>query len=149
MNWIRDLALFSPLLSLMGIPLLNKKSLFIVTLLCKEYLCYQLHSVLQDHCEHRLRASQSTCTRGRSLSLSHYVQLFATPWTAARQACMSFAISQSLLKLMSIESKMPFICLILCHPLLPYPQSFPATGSFPMSWIFMSGDQSIGASASA
>ena len=138
MNWIRDLALFSPLLSLMGLPLLNKKSLFIVTLLCKEYLCYQLHSVLQDHCEHRLRASQSTCTRERSLSLSHYVQLFATPWTAARQACMSFTISQSLLKLMSIESVMPSNHLILYHPLLLLPSIFPRVFSselaLPIRW---------------
>ena len=41
------------------------------------------------------------------------------PWTAARQASQSFTISQSLLKLMSIESLMPFNLLILCHPLLP------------------------------
>ena len=78
-----------------------------------------------------------------------HVRLFATPWTATHQGPLSFAISQSLLKLMSIESKMPFICLIFCHPLLPYPQSFPATGSFPMNWIFMSGGQSIGVLASS
>ena len=46
------------------------------------------------------------------------VQLFATPWTAARQAPLSFTISWSLLKLMSIESVMPSNYLILCHPLL-------------------------------
>ena len=46
-------------------------------------------------------------------SLSH-VQLFVTPWTAARQASLSFTISRSLLKLMSIESVMPFSHLILC-----------------------------------
>ena len=50
-------------------------------------------------------------------SLSH-VWLFATPWTAARQASLSFTISQSLLKFMSIESVMPSNYLILCHPLL-------------------------------
>ena len=50
-------------------------------------------------------------------SLSH-VCLFATPWTAAHQASLSFAISWSLLKLMSIESVMLFIHLVLCHPLL-------------------------------
>ena len=48
-------------------------------------------------------------------SLSH-VQPFVTPWTAAHQASLSFAISQSLLKFMSIESMMPFNHLILCHP---------------------------------
>ena len=46
------------------------------------------------------------------------VWLFATPWTAARQASLSITNSLSLLKLMSIESVMPFNHLILCHPLL-------------------------------
>ena len=46
------------------------------------------------------------------------VQLFANPWTAARQAFLSITNSQSLLKLMSIESVMPSSHLILCHPLL-------------------------------
>ena len=50
-------------------------------------------------------------------SLSH-VQLFATPWTAAHQASLSITKSQSLLKLISIESVMPSNHLILCHPLL-------------------------------
>ena len=57
-------------------------------------------------------------------SLSH-VWLFATPWTAARQASLSFTISQSLLKLMSIDSVMPSNHLILCHPLLLPPSIFP------------------------
>jgi len=51
-------------------------------------------------------------------SLSH-VRLFAIPWTAARQAPLSFTISQSLVKLMSIELVMPSNHLILCCPLLP------------------------------
>ena len=46
------------------------------------------------------------------------VRLFATPWTAARQASLSITNSWSLLKLMSIESVMPSNHLILCHPLL-------------------------------
>ena len=50
--------------------------------------------------------------------LFSHVQLFATPWTAARQSSLSFTISQSLLKLMSIESMMPSNHLILCCPLL-------------------------------
>ena len=49
-------------------------------------------------------------------SLIH-VQLFVTPWTAARQAFLSFTISQSLLKLMAIESVIPPKHLILCHTL--------------------------------
>ena len=47
------------------------------------------------------------------------IQLFAPPWTAARQASLSFTISQSLLKLMSIESLMPSNLLILCRPPSP------------------------------
>jgi len=55
---------------------------------------------------------------------------------------------QCLLNLMSIESVMPYSHLILCHPLLLL-QSFPASGSFPMSQFFESGGHSIGVSASA
>ena len=46
------------------------------------------------------------------------VRLFATPWTAARQAYLSFTASQSLPEFMSIESVMPSNFLIFCHPLL-------------------------------
>ena len=53
------------------------------------------------------------------------VRLFATPWTAACQASLSITNSQSLLKLMSIESTMPSNHLILCHPLLLLPSIFP------------------------
>ena len=81
-------------------------------------------------------------------SLSH-VRLFATPWTAAHQAFLSFSIAQSLLKLMSIDSVMPFNHLILCHPLLLLLSIFPALGSFPVSWLFASGGQNTGASVSA
>ena len=77
------------------------------------------------------------------------VRLFATPWTAAHQASLSFTIPQSLLKLMSIESMTPYNHLILCLPFSSCPQSFPASGSFPMSQLFESGGQSTGASASA
>ena len=54
------------------------------------------------------------------------VRLFATPWTTACQASLSFTISQSLLKLMSIELVMPSNHLILCHPLLLLPSVFPS-----------------------
>ena len=57
-------------------------------------------------------------------SLSH-VQLFTTPWTAARQASLSITNSQSPPKPMSIESVMPSNHLILCHPLLLLPSIFP------------------------
>ena len=76
------------------------------------------------------------------------IGLFATLWTAACQAFLSFTISQSLLKFKSIESVM--------HPtisssVIPFSfclQSFQASGSFPMSWLFASGGQRTGASAS-
>ena len=61
---------------------------------------------------------------------------------------LSFAISWSLLKLMSIKSVMPSNHLILCHPLLLLTSVFPASGSFLKSQLFISGGQSIGASAS-
>ena len=58
------------------------------------------------------------------------VQFFATPWTAARQASLSITNSQSLPKLMSIESVMPSNHLILCHPLLLLPSIFPSIRIF-------------------
>ena len=62
-------------------------------------------------------------------SLIH-VQLFETPWTAARQASLSITNSQSLLKLMSIASVLPSNHLILCHPLLLLPSMFPSIRVF-------------------
>ena len=62
------------------------------------------------------------------------VQIFVTPWTAACKPSLSFTISRSLLKLMSTELVMLSNRLILC-----WPPSFPASGSFPMSWLFASG----------
>ena len=76
------------------------------------------------------------------------VQLFVTPWTATHQASLSFTISLSLLRLMSIESLMAPNHLLLCHSLLLQLQSFPASGSFPMGRLFASGSQSIRVSAS-
>ena len=61
--------------------------------------------------------------------LSH-AQLFATPWTAACQVSLSFTISWSFLKLMSIESVMPSNHLILCCPLLLLPSIFPSIRVF-------------------
>ena len=74
-------------------------------------------------------------------SLSH-VWLFATPWTAAHQASLSITNSQSLLKLMSIESVMPSKHLILI-PFSSRLQSFPASGSFQINQFFASGGQSF------
>ena len=63
-------------------------------------------------------AGRFLTTRLQSVQSLSHVRLFVTPWTAARQASLSITNSQSLLKLMSIESAMPFNHLILCRPLL-------------------------------
>ena len=74
------------------------------------------------------------------------VRLFATPWTAERQASLSITNSRSLLKLMSIETVMPSNYLILCCPLLLLPSIFPSIRVFsnesalcsrwPKNWSF-------------
>ena len=58
------------------------------------------------------------------------VQLFATPWTAACQAPLTSTLSQSLLKLITVESVMPSNYLILCCPLLLLPSVFPSIRVF-------------------
>ena len=58
------------------------------------------------------------------------VWLFATLWPAARQSSLSFTISKSLLRLLSIDSGMPFNHLILCRPLLPFSSTFPSNRVF-------------------
>ena len=65
-----------------------------------------------------------------SLPLLSRVWLFATPWTAAHQASLSITSSQSLPKLMSIESVIPSNYLILCHPLLLLLSIFPSIRVF-------------------
>ena len=65
-----------------------------------------------------------------SVQLLSHVRLFATPWTAARQASLSITNSQSLLKLMSIELVMLSNHLILCHPLLLLPPIPPSIRVF-------------------
>ena len=73
--------------------------------------------------------SQSGFTISSVQSLSH-IQLFATPWTSARQASLSITNSWSLLKLISIESVMPSSHLILCCPHLLLPSIFPSIRVF-------------------
>ena len=81
------------------------------------------------------------------VQLLSYILLFGTPWTAARQASLSFIISQRLLKLMSFESMMSSNHLNLCSLLL-LPSIFPSTRVFfPVSQLFSSGGPSIGVSA--
>ena len=65
-----------------------------------------------------------------SLQSLNHVRLFVTPWTAAHQASLSITNSQSLLKLMSIESVMPSNHLTLCCPLLLLPSIFPSIRVF-------------------
>ena len=82
------------------------------------------------------------------VQLLNCVRLFVTPWTAARQASLSFTVS------VSSNS-----CLLSqwCHPTISFSdipfsscfKSFPASGSFPMNWLFALGGQSVGASTSA
>ena len=72
--------------------------------------------------------------------------LSVTPWTAARQARLSFTISRSLLKSMATESVIPSNHLILCCPLLLLPSFFPSIRVFSSGSLFISGGQNIGAS---
>ena len=84
-----------------------------------------------------------------SVQLLSLVRPFVTPCTAAHKASLSITNSQSLLKLILIKLLMPSNHLILCHPFSSCFQSFPASGSFPMSQFFASGGQRIRVSDSA
>ena len=75
-------------------------------------------------------------TQFSSIQLLSRVWLFATPWTAARQASLSMNNSWSLLKSMSVESVMPSNHLILCRPLLLLPSSIPSIRVFSKKSIF-------------
>ena len=85
----------------------------------------------------------------QSVQSLSFVLLFATPWTAARQASLSIINSWSLLKLMSIESMMPSNHLIFCHPLLLPASIFPRIGVFSNESLIRIRLQTIGVSASA
>ena len=82
-----------------------------------------------------------------SVHLLSRVRLFATPWIAALQASLSITISQSSLRLTSIEPVTPSSHLILSRPLLLLPPIPPSIRVFPMSQLFAWGGQSTGASA--
>ena len=71
------------------------------------------------------------------------------PMDCSMQASLAFTVSQSLFKLMSIELMMPSNHLIHCHSFLLLPSIFPSIRVFVMSWLFVSGGQSIGVSPSA
>ena len=108
-----------------------------LTFLCGEFLNDYL-----SHVKHHVSVSQS------AQSLSH-VWLFATPWTAACQASLSITNSWSLLKLMSIESVMPYNHFTLCCPLLLLPSIFPSTRVFPNDSVLCIRWPNIGISVSA
>ena len=92
-------------------------------------------------------ASIWTSVQFSSVQSLSRVRVFATPWTAAHQASLSITNFRSLLKPMSTESVMPSKASSVI-PFSSHLQSFPASGSFPMSQLFASGGQSIGVSAS-
>ena len=89
----------------------------------------RVHNSLHGH---RLAGVPLTCIRVplALIQLLSRVPLFATPWTAAHQALLPSTVSQSLLKLMSIEPVMPSNHLILCRPLLLLPSVFPSIRVF-------------------
>ena len=89
----------------------------ILTQLKKRCMRYSFARV--DLCDLRIQFRSLSC-----------VQLFATPWTAACQASLSITNSQSIPKLMSIDSVMPSNHLIFCHPLLLLPSIFPSIRVF-------------------
>ena len=84
-----------------------------------------------------------------SVQLLCCVQLFVTPWTAARHTSLCITSSLSLLKLVSIKLVMPSNHLILCRPLLLLPSIFPSIRVFSNESFFTPGVQRIGASTSA
>ena len=83
-----------------------------------------------------------------SCSVARHVWLFVTPWTAVHQASLSFTVSQSLLNSCTLRQWCYITISSSTAPFSSGPQSFPASESFPMSQLFASGAQSIGASAS-
>ena len=97
----------------------------------------------------KLSSPRALSTGTELSSVAQSCLTLETPWTAARQASLSITNSQSMLKLMPLSR--------WCHPaisssVVPFsscPQSFPASGSFPMSQFVASGGQSTGVSASA
>ena len=106
------------------------------------YFIFNWKKITLQYCDGFYYTSAWISHQFSSVQSLSCVWLFVTPWTAACQASLSITNSQSLLRLMFIESMMPSNHLILCL------QSLPVSGSFPMSQFFTSGGQSIGASAS-
>ena len=117
------------------------------------------NTTVQKHHFLCIHITLSTMTKSGKCYSSHLIEfvvvyllipswLLVTPWTAAHHASLSYTISLSLLKLMSVELVMPSNHLILCCPLLLPPSIFPSIEVFPVSPFFASGGQSIWVSAS-
>ena len=113
---------------------------------CKCMIKARLHLMMKRFFKKReIRA----CINLRSVQLLSRVRPFVTPWTAARLASLSNTNSQSLLKLISIESLMPSNHLILCRPLLLLPSIFPSIRVFSNESVLRIRWPNIGVSASA
>ena len=109
----------------------EKKKLYIDILLHVSYTCIYKHSyILRIYIAILLYISYIHCLIVQFSPSLSCVRLFVTPWTAACQASLSITSSQSLLKLMSIESVMPSNHRILCRPLLLLPSIFPSIRVF-------------------
>ena len=112
---------------------------------CVQYFQYLM---LQERCYKKPRRGRKKPSKALVVQSLSFVQLFATPRTAALQASLSFTVSWSLLKLMSIELVMLSNLLTILSSVTPFSscrQSFPASESFPVSRLFASGGWSIGA----
>ena len=121
-----------------------KSSYFSITKLYYKVIVIKTVAIRQTN---RIKNPETdSCMHFVVVQLLSCVQLFATPWTAACQASLSFTISWSLLKLMFIELMMPSNHLILCCPLLLLPSVFPSIRVFskelalrsrwPVHWSF-------------
>ena len=102
-------------------PYENRHMLYLLSHMKIDTCCHPDFAVLFR--EHRQGESVSQFSRS-------VVRLFATPWTAARQASLSITNSRSLLKVMSTESLMPSNHLTLCRPLLLLPSILPSISVF-------------------
>ena len=80
-------------------------------------------SINVSHLRHKYTECMHIIPQFSSVQSLSHLRLLATPWTAAHQASLSITSSQSLFKLMPIESVMPSSHLILCHPLLLLPRN--------------------------
>ena len=111
------------------------------------YFCYPQLSFVGTICQ--LLFFPNMFWQFSSVQSLSRVQLFVTPWIAARQASLSINNSRSSLRLTCIEPVMPSSHLILCRPLLLLPPTPPSIKSYPMSQLFAWGGQSTGVSVLA